>query len=91
MSARGLGQELEDADRLSLVGGIAAHRRQAQEPVCSRRVARWRRVVIQILAPGDQLLVVIGGREETAVDRVGEVLDHRVRDLAGRLVVARLE
>ena len=47
------------------------------------RVAGRDRVVVDVLAAGDQLLVVARGGEEAAALGVGEALDHRVGGLAG--------
>ena len=48
-------------------------------------------MVADVLAPGDQLLVVVGGGEEAAALVVGEALDHRVGRLAGGVEPAHLE
>ena len=48
-------------------------------------------MVVDVLAPGDQLLVVLGGGEEAAALGVGEAGDHRIGRLAGGVEPAHLE
>ena len=58
--------------------------------VAAMRVARGRRVVVEVLLPRDQGLVVMAGVEEPAVRGVGELVDHDPRQLQRRLDPARL-
>ena len=48
-------------------------------------------MVAEVLAAGDQLLVVVRGGEEAATLLVGEALDHRLGGLAGGVEPAHLE
>ena len=80
---------------MALVAVLAGERGEPQETEGRRRVARWDRVVLGILAARDQLLVVVRRREEAAALGVREAVDHRLgrltrgvepADLEGRLV-----
>ena len=84
-------QSGDHALRLLLVAMVAGQRSESQEAVRGGGVARGDRVVVDVLAARDQLLVVGGGGEEAAVLGVGEALDHRVRGRAGGVEPARLE
>ena len=87
----GLREEAEDGLGLALVGALAAQRREAQQPHRGRGVAGGDRVVADLLAAGDQPLVVVRGRKEAAALGVAEAGDHRLGELAGLLVPALLE
>ena len=67
-----------------LVGALAGQRREAQQAEGGGGVARGDRVVADLLAPGDQRFVVVGGREEAAALAVGEAGDHGVGEARGR-------
>ena len=72
------GEEAQHALRLALVGALAGQRREAQQAERRGAVARRDRVVADLLAARDQLLVVAGGREEAAALAVAEALDRRL-------------
>ena len=75
-------EQAEHAHGALLVLVLAGQGRQAQQPVGGARVAGGDRVVLEVLAPGDELLVVGRGLEEAAALLVGEALDHRVGERA---------
>ncbi len=70
---------------------FAAQRREAQEAEGGGAVAGRDRVVADLLAAGDQLLVVGRGGEEAAALGVAEAGDHRVGQLPRGGEPARLE
>src|SRR3954454_13209189 len=72
------GQQPDGAERRLFVAVLAGERRQPQQAERGRRLTGGDRVVLDVLAARDQLLVVLGGREEAAVLRVREALDDRV-------------
>ena len=76
---------------MALVGVLAGQRGEPQQPERGRRAARGDRRVLEVLAPRDELLVVVGGREEAALLGVGEALDDRVGERARLAEPARLE
>ena len=61
-----------------LVARLAGEQREPQEPERGRRGAGGDRVVLDLLAPRDQRLAVVGGREEAAVLGVGEAREQLV-------------
>ena len=65
-----------------LVARLAGERGEPQQPERRARRAGRDRVVVEVLAPRDEPLVVVGGREEAAALGVGEALDHRVGERA---------
>src|SRR5262249_53918289 len=73
------------------VAALAAQRGEPQEAEGRRGVAGGDRVVADLLAPRDQILVVGGGREEGAALGVAEAIDHRLRYGLRLLVPALLE
>src|SRR3954451_2868126 len=88
---RDLVQQAEDADRPVLVVVLAGQRGQPQQAVGGARVAGGDGVVLQVLATGQELLVVRRGLEEAAALLVGEARDHRVGELASGTKPARVE
>ena len=81
MAERGRGSrdgavdEPEDADRAALELVVPVDPRQAKQHRGEHRVARRRRVVLEILLARDELLPVGGREEEAAALVVGEELD----------------
>ena len=71
-------QQPDRAERRLLVAILARQCREPQQGERGGRLAGGDRVVLDLLAPGDQLLVVLVGREEPAVLAVGEALEDRV-------------
>ena len=67
------------------VASFAGERAEADQGHRGDRVGRRRGVVHQVLLAGDELLAVVGGREQPAVVDVPEVVEHRVGDAAGLL------
>ena len=64
-------QEPQHAERRLLVGVFARERGEPQQAVRGRGGAGRDRRVLELLAPRDQRLVVVGGGEEAAVLGVG--------------------
>ena len=71
-------QQPQLPERELLVGGVAGERRQAQQPEGRRARTGRDRHVLELLAPRDELLVVVRGGEEAAVLAVGEAREDRV-------------
>src|SRR4051794_5748639 len=69
-------EEAQNVFRLALVGALAGQGGEPQEAERRGAVARRDRVVADLLAAGDQLLVVGRGREEATALAVSEALDH---------------
>ena len=65
------------------VAPLAGQRGEPQQDGRRHRAAGRRRVVLDVLRPGDERLVVVG-RVEEAAGRVGEVLEDRVGERRGR-------
>jgi hypothetical protein len=84
-------QQPDRAERGLLVAVLAGQRGEPQQPERGRRLPGRDRVVLDVLAARDQLLVVGGGREEAAVLGVGEALDDRVGERASLGEPARVE
>ena len=84
-------EQLEDPGGVALVLVLPGQGGEAEEAECGRRVARRDRVVVDVLASDDELLVVVRGGEEAAALRVGEELDHLVRGLARGVEPADVE
>jgi hypothetical protein len=75
--------ELERPDGGPLVGALAGQGGEPQKPEGGARGAGGDRRVVDVLAPGDELLVVGGGREEPAPVGVGEALEDDVAEAPG--------
>ena len=58
------------------VKSLGRSRRRAEECGRGQAVARGRRVVVDVLLPGDQRFVASAGEEESPLLRVGELVDH---------------
>src|SRR6476646_11741152 len=86
-----LGEKGEDPLGGFFVAVLAAQRREAKQAQRSRAVAGGDRVVADLLAAGDQLFVVGGGRVEAAALGIAEALDRLVGELARRRAPAALE
>ena len=84
-------QQPDHPERRLLVAVLAGQRREPQQAERGGRGAGRDRGVLEVLAPRDQRLVVVRGREEAAVVGVGEAGDDRVRELARRVEPARVE
>ena len=76
-------QQPQHAERRLLVAVLAREPGQPQQPEGRRRRPGGDRRVLEVLAPGDQRLVVVGGGEEPAALRVGEALEDRVGERPG--------
>ena len=87
----GFREESQDAGRLAFVGAVSGQGGEAQQPQRGRGVAGGDRVVVDLLAAGDQRLVVVGGGEETAPLGIPEAGDRRTGEIAGLLEPAPLE
>ena len=69
-------KEAEYGVGVALVAVLAGERGEPQEAEGRRRVSRWDRVVLGVLAARDQLLVVVRRREEATALGVREAVDH---------------
>ncbi len=70
---------------------IAGERDESQERCDGHRIAGRGRIVVRILAAGDELLVVLAGVKESAVLRVPKLIEHHFDELLGGCDPARLE
>ena len=84
-------KEPEDAHRAVLIALFAGQRGKAKQPEGCRRVAGGNRVIVDVLAPGDQLLMVAGRGEEPALIGIFEELDHPIGCLPRRFEPANLK
>src|SRR5829696_9710193 len=88
---RDLVQQPQDAQRRVLVAMLPGERGQPQQAEGGGRSPRRDRRVLELLAPRDQRLVVVRGREEAAVLEVGEAREDRLGKLARGAEPARVE
>src|ERR671910_2395258 len=65
MADRGPMQQAQRPDPMALVLAVPSERRKPEQTERRGGVARWDRMVVDVLAPRDQLLVVARGGEET--------------------------
>src|SRR4051794_39009671 len=83
--------EREDRARAIAVARLAGERLETQEAIGRSGVAARNRVVVQILATHDELLVIVGRGEEPAAFGIREAGNHAIGRLPGSREPAFLE